>query len=181
MDRHASTANRTSFVIAAGHPHRSSSSDRPFTYLPWPTELQGSRIITDKCYIFLLMFGAAVRYITISVIVLFVHTDHVLNEKKPHFKPKQMSRMDKYQKVSKVSAVSPVKSFTMQLVGFWNSQCQALSLHLLSDMTKQLCPLQSETKITHTAHLVWLWLRFERERAEKVVPRWREIKASAFF
>lgn len=45
----ASTANRTSSVIAAGRPHRNSSSDRLFTYLPWPTEPQGSRINTDKC------------------------------------------------------------------------------------------------------------------------------------
>lgn len=48
----ASIANRTSSVNAAGHPHRNSSSDRPFTYLPWPTEPRGSGIIRDKCCIF---------------------------------------------------------------------------------------------------------------------------------
>lgn len=47
----ASIANRASSVIAAGHPHRQRSSDRPFTYLPWPTEPRGSGIIRDKCCI----------------------------------------------------------------------------------------------------------------------------------
>lgn len=43
-------------LIAAGHPHRKSSSDRLLPYLPWPTEPQGSEIVRDKCYIFFLIF-----------------------------------------------------------------------------------------------------------------------------
>lgn len=53
----ASTTERTSYVIAAGRPRRTSSSDGMFTYLPWPAGPQGSRIITDKCYIFPLIWA----------------------------------------------------------------------------------------------------------------------------
>lgn len=51
----ASATERASCVIAAGRLRRSSSSDRMFTYLPWPAEPQGSRIIADKRYIFRLI------------------------------------------------------------------------------------------------------------------------------
>lgn len=58
----ASRTNRMSSVIAAGHPHRKSSSDRLFTYLPWPLEPQGSKIIRDKCGIFNLMCSVGLWY-----------------------------------------------------------------------------------------------------------------------
>lgn len=122
------------------------------------------RGLLDKCDIFPMMCGTTVHYITVLVIVLLMPTLYIQIwrwmwkvQVTVNIKPRRVSvdceydRTDTYNSVNSVSCFCCSKCFTSQLIRtFFKYSVSGFvtAFWLLSNTTKQLCPLQYKSKIT---------------------------------